>query len=364
MNPTMLLIVLLLLCASALANTTDVQLGALGATASPDLGTLVALLLKAEAHRVTDRLEAERRREVAERRHEVAERRHESLLQAISEISDAVVTAATSERVYACALAGTVLLETLNWAGIDNRSQFCSATPLFSAQPQAESTYFLTSAHCFTDITRDGAAFASATILYFSTLTRSCSLVHHFFCHPSDPSACTAATPSMDLAIVRCAAPVPVPSTRLAVLPQQHFQRAFLFGFSDGFNLDPGLVYSLKNTTRNLALHLKLVRLSPSIQNPLALNLSAVNASSSTQLLSTSPSSAGASGEGAALPLASYQGFFDTVPEQGMSGGAVVDSQCSLLGVTESRSIYGEGGTFVRLSPSVAQRVMAAVDQL
>ena len=357
----MLLIVLLLLCASALANTTDVQLGALGATASSDLGTLVALLLKAEAHRVTDKLEAERRHEVGERRYEVAERRHESLLQAISEISDTVVTAATSERVYACALAGAVLLETLNWAGIGNRSQFCSATPLFSALPQAESTYFLTSAHCFTDITRDGAAFASATILYFRTQTHSCSLVHHFFCHPSDPSACTAATPSMDLAIVRCAAPVPVPSTRLAVLTQQHFQRAFLFGFSDGFNLDPGLVYSLKDTTRNIALHLKLIRLSPSIQNPLALNLSAINA---TQLLSTSPSSTGASGEGAALPLASYQGFFDTVPEQGMSGGAVVDSQCGLLGVTESRSIYGEGGTFVRLSPSVAQRVMAAVGQL
>lgn len=53
----------------------------------------------------------------------------------------------------------------------------------------------------------------------------------------------------------------------------------------------------------------------------------------------------------------------DTVPEQGMSGGAVVDSQCGLLGVTEGRSVYGEGGKFVKLSPSVVQRILAAIGQ-
>ena len=165
----------------------------------------------------------------------------------------------------------------------------------------------------------------------------------------------------MDLAIVRCAEPVPVPSTRLSALPPQHFQRAFLYGYSDGLNLDPGLEFQYKGTQRKSVLHLKLVRLAPSIQFPGAPGISNCT---TVQLLSAAPSSAGASGEGAALPLASHQGFLDTVPEQGMSGGAVVDSQCGVLGVTQSRSLFGEGGGFVRLSPSVVQRIMAALGKL
>ena len=164
----------------------------------------------------------------------------------------------------------------------------------------------------------------------------------------------------MDLAIVRCAEPVPVPSTRLSALPPQHFQRAFLYGYSDGLNLDPGLEFQYEGTQRKSVLHLKLVRLAPSIQFPRAPGISYTT----VQLLSAAPSSAGASGGGAALPLASHQGFLDTVPEQGMSGGAVVNSQCGVLGVTQSRSVFGEGGVFVRLSPSVVQRIMAALGKL
>jgi len=50
--------------------------------------------------------------------------------------------------------------------------------------------------------------------------------------------------------------------------------------------------------------------------------------------------------------------------EEGMSGGPVVDSQCGLLGVTESKSLFGEGGAFVNLSPSIVQKILAAMDQL
>ena len=158
----------------ARANTTDVQLGVLELTS---VGELLSFMQRAETDRLLDRKAAdlrnevaerrhevaerrhevaERRHEAAERRHEAAERRHESLLQSIDQISDAVVTAATSERVYTCAKAAAVLLQTFTWAGgsNDDSSKLCSAIPLFSAQPQAESTHFLTSAHCFTDITR------------------------------------------------------------------------------------------------------------------------------------------------------------------------------------------------------------------
>lgn len=335
----------------ARANTTAVQLGVLGPTS---VGELLPFLLKAAADRLLDR-------KVADLRHEAAELRHKSLLQSIDQISDAVVTAATSERVYTCARAAAVLLLTPNWAGSED-DRLCSATPFFSAQPQTESTHFLTSAHCFTDIAHDGAAFANATTLYYHTLKRACSLVHHFFCHPSASAACSAATPSMDLAIVRCPEPLPVPSTRLSTLPQQHFQRAFIYGFSDGLNLDPLFVYDHKDSARKTALHLKFARLAPSMQTPQALNIT--NATTVQLLSSAAAYPAAAGSEGAALPLDSYRGYLDTVPEQGMSGGAVVDSQCGLLGVTESRSVFGEGGAFVKLSPSVVQRILAAMDKV
>jgi hypothetical protein len=157
---------------------------------------------------------------------------------------------------------------------------------------------------------------------------------------------------------VRCAMPVPVPSTRLSAMPLQHFQRAFFYGFSDGHH---SLEHQYKDLQRWSVLHLRLARLSPSIQFPLGLTFSNIT---TVQFLSAAPSSTGASEEGAKLPLASYQGFLDTVPEQGMSGGAVVDSQCGVLGVTQSRSVFGEGGVFVRLSPSVVQRIMAVLGKL
>ena len=335
----------------ARANTTAVQLGVLGPTS---VGELLPFLQKAAADRLLDR-------KVADLRHEAAELRHKSLLQSIDQISDAVVTAATSERVYTCAKAAAVLVHTPTWAG-SNSDRLCSAIPFFIAQPQAESTHFLTSAHCFTDIARDGAAFANATTLYYRTLKRACSLVHHFFCHPGASAACPAAAPSMDLAIVRCPEPLPAPSTRLSTLPQQHFQRAFIYGFSDGLNVDPLLEHSHDGSARKTSLHLKFARLAPSMQTPQALNIA--NATTVQLLSSAAAPPAAAGSEGAALPLDSYQGFLDTVPEEGMSGGAVVDSQCGLLGVTESRSVYGEGGGFVKLSPSVVQRILAAMDKL
>jgi hypothetical protein len=250
-----------------------------------------------------------------------------------------------------------VLLVTSNWAGRDI-GYACTAIPVFSAQPQAWSTHFLTSAHCFTDIVKDGAVFAKATTLYYNgTHSRSCSLVHHFFCHPSARAACSDAAPSMDLAIVRCAKPLPAPSTRLSALPQQSFQRAFIYGFSAGFNLDPHLMYHYTDAPGGTALHLKFVRLAPSIQYPGALN---INYTTLQLLSSTAAASAGAGSEGAALPLASYQGYLDTVPEQGMSGGAVVDLHCGLLGIIKGKSPRGVGGELVRLSQPVVDRVLEA----
>lgn len=44
-----------------------------------------------------------------------------------------------------------------------------------------------------------------------------------------------------------------------------------------------------------------------------------------------------------------------------MSGGAVIDMSCGLVGVSESRALHAPGGQFVRLSPAVLQLVEDAV---
>ena len=45
-----------------------------------------------------------------------------------------------------------------------------------------------------------------------------------------------------------------------------------------------------------------------------------------------------------------------------MSGGAVFDTHCGLLCITESRTIFAEGGQVVLLKGDVLKRVAAAVE--
>lgn len=75
----------------------------------------------------------------------------------------------------------------------------------------------------------------------------------------------------------------------------------------------------------------------------------------------THTSSAHGAGSRSVLHPQDVAGFVDTSPEQGMSGGAVVDLQCGLWGITESKSTFGGvGGSFVLLSPTVMAMVQAA----
>ena len=118
-------------------------------------------------------------------------------------------------------------------------------------------------------------------------------------------------------------------------------------------------MYTIPGTSRKSALHVKFARLAPSVQYPQPPKLT--NATLEQTATTSSP---GTGSESAGLPRAGNQGFLDIVPEEGMSGGPVVDSQCGLLGVTGRKSLFGEGGAFVSLSPSIVQKIMAAMDQL
>ncbi len=66
-----------------------------------------------------------------------------------------------------------------------------------------------------------------------------------------------------------------------------------------------------------------------------------------------------------ALPAAleTATGYLDGSPEIGMSGGAVVDLRCGLLGIIKAKSPLGVGGELVRLTQPVVGRVLEAIAQ-
>jgi hypothetical protein len=105
------------------------------------------------------------------------------------------------------------------------------------------------------------------------------------------------------------------------------------------------------------SLHFKVAHVVPSIQFPRAADVENITI---TQLLTFHHNNT--SGRSAQGPQSDSAGYIDIVPEEGMSGGSVVDVKCGLLGVTESRSLFGVGGTYVKLSAKVVQRIMAVIE--
>ena len=251
------------------------------------------------------------------------------------EFSEAVVTSSVHERLDSCAENMTLILIAPFYA---NTSQdlVCSAVPMFSAgvAADAHTNLLFTSAHCFMSISEPlapAAPVVTTAKVFYNRAVYRCSLVRHFFSGPDFLN-------SMDLAIVRCGDNLTVASPALTTLPPRPRQRVAMFGFSPGRHLDPRLVY------HDSALHVRVTSLAPSLQLP-------------------GPASAGTAlarvhGSGAAPTLrpAGSVGYLQASPEGGMSGGAVVDMQCGLLGVNEARSI-GTGGSFVLFSAAVVERI-------
>ena len=101
---------------------------------------------------------------------------------------------------------------------------------------------------------------------------------------------------------------------------------AAMLGFSLGDHMQPGLCHNVRFT-----------RLASSLQTP---NPAQRSGSTATQgdFTYTKPASAPA----AALDTA--VGYLDSSPEMGMSGGAVVDMHCGLLGISQGQEPAGRGG--------------------
>ena len=105
-----------------------------------------------------------------------------------------------------------------------------------------------------------------------------------------------------------------------------------------------------------VALHTKYTRLSSSLQTPVPVAKS-VEAQSAQQARGYTEDSLAPTAFTPVAEGAAPTGFVEMSPWEGMSGGAVIDMGCGLMGVTESRVVSAPGGTFVRLSPAVTQRV-------
>ena len=259
-------------------------------------------------------------------------RSHASILK---QVAEAVVTQAVAQQVDQCAPFTALFMEIGTGGG---NFSHCSAVPMFSAAPRPAqafapaplnpSPFFLTSAHCFSmHIPREPVRLAFQDQFY------SCGKQHFFNSSTTQP---------LDLALVRCTG-VPVPPTTISTQPYLIHQPAALLGYSFGEQVANRMYFS--EGAKRSVLHIRFTRLALTMQLP--------DAPENT----TRASLERGAGSRAGLLLQSDTGYVDTSPEQGMSGGAVVDLQCGLWGITKSKSLWRVGGSFVLLNPAAVAMV-------
>ena len=296
-------------------------------------------------------------------------KRLDDLAESVDDLAESVLTPAVAENVELC-VRSMIRAAFVFVKGTRRLVSQCSAVPL--PAPLAarvlgavvgSSTLFFTSAHCFVSTTDPGhpyfVGFAASVRVGDSA---DCALLaQHFYTNTTAGAAPERAAGGFDLAVIRCATPVPVPPPALTSRPYVGSARVALAGFSRGAHLDDSLNVFLIDAKGNytVALHTKHSRLSSSLQTPTAKTSEAASALQEARGFtedSLAPFAFTPVAEGA-----SKVGYAQMSPWEGMSGGAVIDMSCGLVGVTESRVLNAPGGRFVRLSPAVLQLVEGAV---
>jgi hypothetical protein len=266
--------------------------------------------------------------EVASVKSEVASVKSEvnSVKTTLNQLALAVVTPEAAAKIELCADSTALLLE-IPTARLPDDHLHCSTVPMFAPAASdtatysgtaraTNSTFFLTSAHCFSL----GIAAEQLIRVFFKRAPYPCRLFH-LFNNSGAP---------LDLALVHCAEGVPVPPTALTEQPYFLQMPAALLGFSKGEHVDASrTLYA--NGTGNIALHIRFARLALSLQLPREPQAAA------TLVLYAH----GAAQQRIILPGST--GYVDISPERGMSGGAVVDLQCGLRGISETKSVFGVG---------------------
>lgn len=287
--------------------------------------------------------QSERARERAEDRSERARERAEdratmsAMQETLTEVAETVVTRTAAARVDQCAPSIALLVMAEFPGGIYKHA---SAVPMFGAGGTS-SSYLLTSAHVF-------PADATGKMLAdYAGARHTCALAANFFHDPSP----------LDLAIVHCASGIAVPPSNLSATAYRPHLSVAMLGFSEGSHENLGLCnteFSINERAISIAPHVRFTRLASSFQTPSSNSPTGSTAPQDglTMLTSAPP---------AALETA--VGYLDGSPEQGMSGGAVVDLRCGLLGILKRKSLLGVGGELVRLTQPVVGRVLEAIAQ-
>jgi hypothetical protein len=257
--------------------------------------------------------------------------------QTLDEVAESVLTRSVVARVDECA-PSTALLITAAFRGALTPA---SAVPLFGGGGASSSNYFLTSARVF------NSSFIGQATVHYAGAAHPCELAATFHGGPS----------SLDLAIVYCAAAVAVPPSTLSAVAYQPHLPAAMLGFSEGIHGVPELCFAslVRNGSRvSLAPHVRFTRLASSLRAPSPPSGSNAALDGLTLRAASAPPS---------MPRESALGLMESSPEGGMSGGAVVDLRCGLLGIIKGESVQAVGGEMVRLTQPVVDRVLAAIAQ-
>jgi hypothetical protein len=274
----------------------------------------------------------------------------------VGDLSESVVTLPVAARAEACAR-DTVALSIVLGVSADGNVAIaqCSAVPLphglhaAGSAAAASSRFFLTAAHCYRHDVQKGVA-RNQTVLRIGNgkEKHECTLAALFDEGQGDAV--------LDLALLYCASPVPVPPTALSLRPYAAQAPVVMLGFTGGSHVNDTV---LSDELKPFARHVLHTRLASSLQLPPPPAGGAPRTAQASRGVTCSVAAAGG------VPLAEAgapAGFVERSPVLGMSGGGVTDYDCGLLGITESMSRFGQGGSFVRLdAPGVADRVKSAV---
>jgi hypothetical protein len=271
----------------------------------------------------------------------------EGLSAQVAEVAGALVLPRVRRELEACAdTLALFLVATLLGKPVARCTDMPMPQELLEQAPRAVNStrhYFLTSAHCFFNSTLAWVQKADSAFLLFEHKTYTCSLVSSL----SSDSAGNV----LDLAVIACAGPISAAPSAFSQLLDAAHEPVAMAGFSVGKHLDINKHGRISGDDGTIsARHVRMTHLCSSIQLPEAPQ--DMRKSSTVVLVSgsSSPPADSSSSFGMAL------GYLEHKPEQGMSGGPVLDVRCRLVGIIKEQSLHGQGGTYVRMGEPRVQR--------
>lgn len=280
-----------------------------------------------------------------------------SLENVTAELAEALVVPRVRRVVEGCLPATTAFLLIHRF---DSETRQCSAVPVptsaglhvagYPPPPLGQSTHFFTSAHCFFNETAEWKRTSNRCELVISGNIPDiyqCAL-HSRLAHFSAPHA------PLDLALIVCSTPVPMPPAAISTRLLLSHETVALAGFSIGAHVDRSHMVSTHKVSGNVSaeysrhVHFTHLKSSMTMQRDTS-GAEGWGATGGVSVGAASEASGHWEGQGASAD----QGFVGHSPEEGLSGGAVLDTGCAVVGIIERGSLGSPSGRFVRLTERV-----------